>query len=443
VAFETPVEGGRLMPTIAFAWVGCKVNRYEIQVISERLAPSGFDTVPFSQPADCYVVNTCSVTSDADLSSRNLIRRARRRSPEAKVVVTGCYAQLRPEDIRALGVDRVVSNRDKDKTPEVILELFGIEPRGSAEDLDLAISEMSSMTRALVKIQDGCDEQCAFCAIWLARGPVKSRASAMIVREINRLSKNGYKEAVLTGVHIGKYREDKLDLDGLLAKIFAETSIERVRLSSLNPTEIGDDLLALLANESRLCPHVHLSVQSGDDEMLRSMGRKYTAKRILAVTEELAACNSLMTIGADFIVGYPGETEANFENTYKLVEAAPFHHLHVFPYSDRPGTPASAMAGKVPHEIKERRAGRLRELGARKKKEHLRRFIGRPLRVLVEDRNYNINEPLTGLSENYLRVNFEGPTELKREIVEVVPIDVEGGKLTSIVNIDAIPIKRG
>ena len=431
------------MPKVAFTSVGCKLNRYEIQLMSERLATHGFQTVPFSQPADCYVVNTCTVTSDADLSSRQLIRRARRRSPGAKIVVTGCYAQLRPEVIAELKIDQIISNRDKDRVPEAILGLFGIasaEP--SDHDSDPIISGMDGMTRAFVKIQDGCDEQCAFCAIWTARGPVKSRPIRSVIREINALSINNFKEIVLTGVHIGKYVSEDLDLEGLLIRLLAETSIERIRLSSLNPTEISDEMVRILASNSRLCPHVHLSVQSGDDEVLRAMGRKYSRQNITRAVMKLTDAIPEITIGADFIVGFPGETEDDFDNTFRLIDQTAFHHLHVFPYSDRPGTRAESLGGKIPHEIKERRAQKLRLLGDEKKLKHLNRFIGMPLRVLVENRVTGKETKLTGLSENYLRVNISGPEQLKGNIIRVIPESIADGKLTAVVKINALPAKR-
>jgi threonylcarbamoyladenosine tRNA methylthiotransferase MtaB len=432
------------MPRIAFAWVGCKLNRYEIQSMSERLAPYGFQTVPFGQPADCYVVNTCTVTSDADLSSRQLIRRARRKSPNAKVVVTGCYAQLRPEEIKELEVDRILSNRDKEKLPETVLDLFGISglPSLSEVETDSVISHMSGMTRAFVKIQDGCDDQCAFCAIWEARGPVKSRPIEAIIREINKLSENGFKEAALTGVHIGKYYADGHDLAGLLVRLAGETSIKRIRLSSLNPIEITEKFVNLMASNDKLCPHVHLSAQSGDDDILREMGRQYGRKRIADAVDMLVGAVPSITIGADFIVGFPGEHEDNFENTFRLVNDHPFHHLHIFPYSDRPGTRAALVSGKVSNAAKEIRAKRLRALVHEKKQKHLSGFIGKPLHVLVENRLMKAGGYLTGLSENYLRINIYGPEDLKGNIARVVPDSIVDGKLTAIFKKEPAPIKR-
>jgi len=434
------------MPKVAFTSVGCKLNRYEIQVMSESLQDRGFVTVPFSALADCYVVNTCTVTSDADTSSRQLIRRARRRNPAARVVVTGCYAQLRPDELQELGIDAIVSNREKEKLPELVASLFGQNrdtPTDNSESGQTRfITGMNNLTRAFVKIQDGCDEECTFCTIWMARGPVVSRPADAIVREIKALAQNDYKEVALTGVHIGKYDYERLDLVGLLKTILDETPVNRIRFSSLNPLEIDDDLVRLMSTNPRICPHVHLSIQSGDDDVIRWMGRKYSRQSLLNITGRLRDSVPGITIGADFIVGFPGETDAQFENSCTLLEQADIHYLHVFPYSDRPGTRASAMPRKVPDSIKSERTRRLRQLGQEKKLIHIKSFIGRKLLVLVENRDIPGDAYSTGLSENYLRVNIVGANQFKGKVVKVIPYAVVGDKLTANVNIGTTSGKK-
>jgi threonylcarbamoyladenosine tRNA methylthiotransferase MtaB len=429
------------MPKIAFTSVGCKLNRYEIQVMAEALRPYGFETVPFTQGADCYVVNTCSVTGDADLSSRQLIRRARRRNPESKVIATGCYAQLRPEDFSEMGVDAIISNRDKENLPEIILELFGISSKSDREEYLPVISGMEGMTRAFVKIQDGCDEKCTFCTIWIARGAVKSRPAGQIIAEINSLSGHGYKEAALTGVHIGKYWDGKFDFVGLLKEIIEKTAIERIRLSSLNPIEITDELVALLADQKRLCPHIHLSLQSGDDAVLAAMGRKYSRAEIIETVKRLTNSIPYITIGADFIVGFPGETEEAFENTRLLIEGGGLHHLHIFPYSDRPGTKASVMPGKIEAGEKARRTKNLREIGQIQKRKHLDEYIGKKLHVLFEKREFRGQKLMTGLSENYLRVDAPIDKRYLGEIVDTVPDNRDGDHLITKFITGASPAK--
>jgi threonylcarbamoyladenosine tRNA methylthiotransferase MtaB len=418
---------------IAFASVGCKLNRYEVQVMSESLRPFGFITVPYSQDADCYVINTCSVTGDADLSSRQLIRRARRLNPTAKVIVTGCYAELRPEEIGELAVDAVVSNRDKEKLPEIVLKIFDIDRDTTDQTFSPLISGMQGMTRAFVKIQGGCDEQCAFCAIWMARGPVRSRPANQIIDELNKLAVNGYVEVALTGVHIGKYCDDNLDFVRLLYKLVDKTSIARIRLSSLNPKEVTEDLIALLKSNQRICPHIHLSIQSGDNGILKVMGRKYARDDIIAIINRLTEYIPNITIGADFIAGFPGETLEAFENTKSLIEKGRLHHLHIFPYSDRPGTRASTMAHKIPSAEKGRRTAILRDLGRIKIIRHLESFMGRELEVLFENRKRR--DIMTGLSQNYLRVDAPFNKDCLGRIINVTPNDINGEHL--VINANA------
>jgi threonylcarbamoyladenosine tRNA methylthiotransferase MtaB len=434
------------LPRIAFTSVGCKLNRYEIQLISESLQSCGFEAVPFNQAADCYVINTCTVTADADLSSRQLIRRAKRRNPGAKVIVTGCYAQLRPEEIRELEVDFIVSNREKEKLPERVLRLFGIsyfENESDFFDQDSVITGMNGLTRAFVKIEDGCDEQCTFCTIWMARGPVISRPAASIIKEVNKLESNGFKEIALTGVHIGKYQDNDLNLIGLLRALILETSMKRIRLSSLNPLEIDDELISLMKSNDRICPHIHLSLQSGDDAILKAMGRKYNQETIISVIDKLISAIPDITIGADIIIAFPGESDGNFQNTYRLVESSELHHLHVFPYSDRPGTPAAFMGGKVVPAVKAQRTEIFRKLGREKKLGHLKKFIGRKLSVLFENRESRRDGMMTGLSENYLRVMRQEIPQFKGNLVDVYPRAVQDDKLIADTTYDNDSTKIG
>jgi threonylcarbamoyladenosine tRNA methylthiotransferase MtaB len=422
------------MPEIALAFVGCKLNRYEIQAISESLENSGFGIVPFDHNADCYIINTCSVTGGAEVTSRQLIRRARRNSPGSKVVVTGCYAQLKPDDIERIGVDLLVPNIEKERLPLKIVGLFGNGHDSSdAAQMDefgsVAISSMGDLTRGFIKIQEGCDRKCTYCTIWITRGPVRSRRPEYIIKEVNRLCENGYKEIVLTGVHIGKYSYDGMNLTRIIEKILEKTSMLRIRLSSLHPEEVDDKLVNLISSNSRICPHVHLSIQSGDDDILRAMGRGYSRDDVFDTISTLKALIPGITIGADIIVGFPGETDENFENSFRLVEDAGIHHLHVFPFSARPGTKAAEMSGQIQPGLKKRRLTILKDLGRRLKNEHLNSFIGRELQVLFERRNGDGNGELTGLSENYLRANARGSTAYQGRVVRVIPRAVNKNSL--------------
>lgn len=400
----------------AFSAVGCKLNQYEVQAIAEALEPYGFQAVEFTEKADLYVINTCTVTGKADYTSRQMARRALRKNPKAKVIVTGCYAELEPKLVGELG-ERVIviGNVRKNEIPQIALDEFGFKSADSGLK-SAPITRMNSHSRAFLKIQEGCREKCSYCVIWKVRGRPVSREPEQIIEEINALYENGYREVVLTGVHIGRYKK-RYNLAQLLGAILAETSMPRIRLSSLKPNEFKDELIELIGSEKRICPHVHLPIQSGDDDILKAMGRKYEASQISELVNRLMKIRPDITIGADIIVGFPGETEANFENTMALVKDNPIHHLHVFAYSDRPGTEASMMSDKVTPDDKARRSRRLRRLGTQKKNKHAGKFVGSTLDIIVEDRERS--GKLAGISGNYLRVEFEGDDSLRKKLIKI------------------------
>ncbi|UCE64903.1 MAG: tRNA (N(6)-L-threonylcarbamoyladenosine(37)-C(2))-methylthiotransferase MtaB [Candidatus Zixiibacteriota bacterium] len=421
------------MPKIALGFTGCKVNNYEIQVLSEALESAGMEVVSFNDKADCYIINTCTVTSKADTSSRNLIRRAKRISPEAKIAVTGCYAQLKPEKVSRIGIDLLIPNSEKEKIPGKVLGLIGENGRkhvidDTAEYGSFIISNMRNLTRGFIKIQEGCDRRCTYCTIWMSRGPLKSRNPRYVIDEINRLYDNGYLEVVLTGVHIGKYRYGDLGFPDLLEKILSDTDIPRIRLSSMYPTEVDDRFIRILSDR-RICPHVHLSIQSGDDYILKKMGRDYTVNDLRRIIGSLNASIPDITVGGDIITGFPGETDRQFRDSIGLVENTDIHHLHVFSFSARPGTRAAEMNDMVSPEVIKGRTNLLRKLGTMKKTEHLKKFINRDLQVLFENRMADNNGILTGLSENYLRVNASGDNNLRGNIIRVRPHSLENSVL--------------
>jgi len=421
------------MPKIALGFAGCKVNNYEIQALSESLESIGMDIVPFNQKADCYIINSCSVTSRAEVSSRNLVRRARRLSPQAKILVTGCYAELKPEELRETGIDLAVPNCDKETIPHKVKELLdGNGWKGVPEDPtefgSVLISGMRGLTRGYVKVQEGCDRRCTYCTIWMSRGPVRSRNPKFVIEEIKKLHKNGYLEIILTGVHIGQYRHEELDLTGLVRMILDNTSIPRIRLSSMYPSEINDEFMALFENR-RICPHVHLSVQSGDDEILRKMGRHYGREDLKIIIDALDRQIPHVTIGADMIVGFPGESDRQFQNSVELVKQCAIHHLHVFSFSARPGTVAAGMKETVPQPVIKNRSDFLRGLGDRGKNEHMKKFINKDLQVLIEKRKSTFDGMLSGLSENYLRVNAYGDKKLMGNIMPIKPHSIKANIL--------------
>jgi len=424
------------MPKAAVAFTGCKLNRYEIQAISESLETNGFDIVPFEQAADLYVINTCGVTSRAEVSSRQLVRRARKTAPDSKVVVTGCYSQLNADEVESLGADLVVSNLQKGNIGIKAGELFGFEIDSSTDTIDSGfdssgISGMGGLTRAFVKIQEGCDRKCTYCTIWRSRGPVRSRRVEFIVDEINRLVDNNYQEIVLTGVHIGLYDNGNLDLAGLIETLLTKTDIARIRLSSLYPSEVDGRLIELIKSNRRVCPHIHLSIQSGDDKILRAMGRRYTARDMIELSEKLSSSIPGITLGADIIAGFPGEGEEEYRNTYNLVSECNIHHLHAFSFSPRPNTPAFDMLPKVDDIEIKHRADSLKKQGARLKRAHLESFLGRDLYALIEKRTMPKSGLVTGLTENYLRISANAGDEVKGKIVRIRPYSINGDILLS------------
>lgn len=424
------------MPKASLAFAGCRLNRYEIQSISESLELRGFEIVPFGQPADLYVINTCGVTAKAEASSRQLVRRARRVRPDSKIVVTGCYSQLKSGEMENLGADLVVPNMEKENIDRLVGNLPGLdigpmEEQRKCEFGAKLISSMGDLTRSFTKIQEGCDRKCTYCTIRITRGPVRSRRAEFIVREISNLCSEGYRETVLTGVHIGLYFHRGMTLSGLIRLILAETDMPRIRLSSLHPSEIDDDLIDLLSSNARLCPHVHLSIQSGDDSILQAMGRRYTGSDLVQTIDRLNSSIPRVTVGADIITGFPGEGEAEFRNTKSLMEDGGVHHLHVFTFSPRPGTPAASMSAQVPFAIRKYRTRELRALGRRLESEHLRKFLGQELSVLFEKGPPEQRGLLMGLSENFLRVESRGENDMKGEIFRVRPYGINGGILLS------------
>jgi len=420
----------------AVAFAGCRLNRYESQVISESIESCGFEIVPFDNKADLYIINTCGVTEKAEVSSRQLVRRARRIRPDSRIVVTGCYSDLKSREIIESGADLIIPNIEKGDIQNKIMQFLGLEfidtRYGEPPEFgSWIISGMGDLTRGYVKIQEGCDRKCTYCTIWMSRGQVRSRRADYIVKEVNNLYQKGYKEVVLTGVHIGMYLYKGLNLAGLLGMLLERTDIPRIRLSSLHPSEVCDDLLDLIAGKQRICPHVHLSVQSGDDQVLASMGRDYNRHQLTAIINKLTTSISGITIGADIITGFPGETEKAFENTKDFVESIGINHLHVFSYSPRPNTEAARLRIQISPGDRKKRRLILYKIGRKLKENHLKKFIGRHLSALFEKRLSSEPRILTGLSENYLRIQADGSERLKGEVVKVCPYEINGDILIS------------
>lgn len=413
------------MNKIAFDAVGCKLNQYEIQAIAEAIEPYGFRRVPFNQFADIYVVNTCTVTARADSDSRNSVGRALRNNPQAKIIATGCLAQLRPEVFAELGENIMVAgNSLKNELPRLVVEMFSGQWKNN-ESVP-CINKMEGHSRAFVKIQDGCSERCSYCTIWMARGKSHSRPMQEIIDEINRLYRNGYREAVLTGVHIGLYRNGATLIE-LLENIINNTPMPRLRLSSLKPDEIDQQLVEFVRHQSRICPHFHLSIQSGSDRILRIMGRKYGSDQVKRSIDDLVDARPDATISADFIVGFPGESDCDFEATRDLVRQQAIHKLHVFSYSDRPGTVASNLPDKISPKLIRQRHDELERIGRRKWSEHISNFVGSELDVIVE--NLSPDGIAGGTSGNYIKVRFQAERIKKGELVDIRVVGIDKNTL--------------
>ncbi|MFT5088293.1 MAG: threonylcarbamoyladenosine tRNA methylthiotransferase MtaB [Candidatus Latescibacterota bacterium] len=415
---------------VALQNVGCKLNAYEVEALSNGFGRSGYRVVPFNEKADVYVVNTCTVTGSGDSDSRKAVRRARRTNPTATIVATGCYAQRRPDELSTAGADLVVGNGQKaDLLAHVQTHLQGqapVEfttqhPPSTSEFLSIEGQVEKGRTRGMLQVQDGCDEHCTYCIIPSVRGQSISRPAREIVAQAQQMVATGYRELALTGVHTGSYGYDKDDRDGLvhlLEDLEQVDGLERIRLNSVEPAYITDALIRFAAHSSKFCHHFHVPLQSGDDQILKRMGRHYDRSYYRRRIEEIAAVLPDCAIGADVMVGFPGEEEAHFENTYQLLEELPMTYLHVFPFSLRDGTAAEKLNGHSSSSSKKERSKRLIDLGLQKRLKFHQRFLNRSLHALVEDRVDSATGLQIGMSGNYIKVLFSGGVAAN-EIVKV------------------------
>jgi len=394
--------------------------------MGESLEKVGFKRVGFSEQADLYVINTCTVTAQSDYSSRQAIYRAFRRSPGSKIAVVGCYSEIEPELLSKLpGVSLVLGNEEKNRIGEVILErLYSESSKKNGQKK--RVTGRFEHTRALVKIQDGCNKNCAYCIVPTARGGERSRDAREIVEEIKGLRDKGFKEMVLTGVHIGKYTQEGMDLTILLKKILGETQVERIRLSSIEPKELDENLIKLLAEEKRICRHLHLPLQAGSNEILKEMRRNYTVEEYRDLIQKVSGRIEGLTIGADVMVGFPGESAEDFEKTCTFILFSPLSYLHVFSYSDRKGTLASKMQDKCAPKVVHKRSEILHQIGKEKWEKHLETFIGKKMEILVEGNRDKKSGSLIGLTDNYIRVLVKGEDEIKNKIISVKATKNEG-----------------
>jgi threonylcarbamoyladenosine tRNA methylthiotransferase MtaB len=423
--------------TVSFATLGCRLNQVDTRVLQTMLEARGFKTVDFDEPADVVVVNTCTVTARAEFSDRQMIRRAARVSPDATLVVTGCWAQTSPNEVAALSVvDLVVGNADKDRLPD-LLESAGAA-RTHVSDIKRArISETAPVarwhgrSRAFLKIQDGCQHRCAFCVVPLARGASRSLDPEVVLDQARLLVEAGHLEIVLTGVDLGHYGADlvpRTTLAALLRSLVEIPGLRWVRLSSLLPAYFTPELIEIVTGSTLVAPHLHIPLQSGSARVLRLMRRPYDTRMYRALIERLVAARPGLGLGADVIAGFPGESESDFAETMACVEALPFSYLHVFPYSPRKGTEAVGLGGELDPRTIARRSRALRELGRAKSDAFRRRLVGTAQDVLVLETRERATGALVGLTGNYVEVAFDGPDGLMRTLARVRVTDADAAR---------------
>ena len=420
----------------AIATLGCKVNQYDSAIIESRLLARGMERCDFTEVADVYIVNTCTVTNRADSESLRLAGRVRRLNPNARIVMTGCLAQASPAKLAsAAAVDAVVGLGRLDDLERAAATGAGERVmvsnlRKHRAEIELGAVALFGHTRAFLKLQEGCDQFCSFCIVPASRGASRSVEPRRVIAALDELGARGFKEVTLSGVHLGGYGKDLTPPIGLAAllKMIAERSpIERIRLSSLDPEELSDEIIAILAQSGKFCPHLHLPLQSGDDEILSQMRRRYSRDYYRDRAERVIEAMPDAAIGTDLIAGFPGETERQFESCYNFLQSLPLAYFHVFPYSVRSGTTAAKLPGRVAPAAIKRRAEALRRLGERKRAEFAMGLRGRILKVLLEERQ--ADGRLAGYSRNYVRVLTGGPDEMKNQEVQVEASRVQGAQL--------------
>ena len=419
--------------------LGCKVNAYETEAMQELLEKNGYEIVPFHDLADVYVINTCSVTNMADRKSRQMIHRARKQNPDAVIVAAGCYVQAQA-DMGELdeNIDIVIGNNKKkdlirlleeyfkEDIPEQMQEVIDINHTFEYESLHL--SRTAEHTRAYLKVQDGCNQFCTYCIIPYARGRVRSRKKEDVVEEVRTLAEHGYQEVVLTGIHLSSYGLEWKDENGkqteglldLIRAVHGVEGIKRIRLGSLEPRIVTEEFAKELACLPKICPHFHLSLQSGCDATLKRMNRRYTSSEYAEKCELLRKYFPNPALTTDVIVGFPGETEEEFKESYDFVDSIDFYETHIFKYSRREGTKAAVMPDQVDEQIKAKRSAKLIELGEKKRAAYEQSFQGKEVEVLVEeDLELNGKEVQIGHTKEYMKIALETNENLKNSIVKV------------------------
>ncbi|PIH56762.1 tRNA (N(6)-L-threonylcarbamoyladenosine(37)-C(2))-methylthiotransferase MtaB [Paenibacillus sp. LK1] len=421
------------MPSVAFYTLGCKVNFYDTEAIWQLFKNEGYDQVDFDeQTADVYLINTCTVTNTGDKKSRQIIRRAIRRNPDAIVAVTGCYAQTSPAEILDIpGVDLVIGTQDRDKILPYVNEIQeSRQPVNAVRNImktrvfeEMDVPGFADRTRAFLKIQDGCNNFCTFCIIPWSRGLSRSREANSIIQQAHQLVHAGYKEIVLTGIHTGGYGDDmeNYDLTDLLWDLDKVEGLERIRISSIEASQIDDRMLDVIKRSDKLVRHFHIPLQAGDDTVLKRMRRKYTTEEFYNKMLRIREAMPDVAITTDVIVGFPGETDEMFRNGYELMKKIGFSEMHVFPYSKRTGTPAARMEDQVDEEVKNARVHELIDLSEQMQLAYAKQFVGQVLDVIPEGeaKGCEGSGKLHGYSDNYIQLVFDGSMDMVGKVCRV------------------------
>jgi threonylcarbamoyladenosine tRNA methylthiotransferase MtaB len=429
----------------AIATLGCKVNQYDSAIIESRLGARGFERCEFAEPADVYIVNTCTVTDKADSESLRMARRARRLNPNARIVMTGCLAQASPATLeRHREIDAIVGLGRLDDLERAVTGELGERVAVSNLRKERAPIELNGVTlaghsRAFLKLQEGCDQFCSFCIVPFSRGTSRSVEPRRITAALDELHSRGFKEAILSGVHLGGYGKDldpPVDLADLLEMLAERSPISRIRISSLDPEELSDRIIDVMAQSDKFCPHLHLPLQAGEDRTLKRMRRRYDTAYYRGRVERVVQAMPDAAVGTDIIAGFPGETRSDFERSFNFVEALPLSYFHVFPYSVRAGTTAAKLPEKVSAAEIRRRGAEMRALGERKREHFAARYVGRKLKVLLEDATED--GELGGYSRNYLRVMTRGSAGQINQEVEVEASFAKGARVVG----EIVPVRE-
>lgn len=419
------------MKTVAFITLGCKVNQYETNAMSQKLIEEGYKIVEHTQKADIYIINTCTVTNMSDRKSRQMIRRAKEINPEAIIIAVGCYVQVAKKEIENIKeIDLALGNEEKVDIVKYCNEIIQKNKKEEIADVmqsrkfaEFGETSYTEKTRAVIKVQDGCDRFCSYCIIPYARGRVRSREPEHIIKEIKQIANEGIKEVVITGIHIASYGKDfKKDykLIDLLEEINKIDGIERIRLGSIEPLLITEEFVQRLVKLEKICEQFHLSLQSGCDETLKRMNRRYTTQQFEEIVKRLRKAYDNVNLTTDIIVGFPGETEEEFAKTYKFLKKIKFYKMHIFKYSPRKGTRAEQMPQQIEPQLKEERSKKLIELSDKNEKEYNSEYVGKRVEVLWEEQK---NEIYKGHTKNYVLVEMKAkPSENKENVIESVQI---------------------